>query len=107
LGSGSPELDGRRNSSGYLIWHNNKARVLIDAGSVTSVEYGKSEAVFKDLQDILFTHLHVDHSADLSSFVKGGYFTSKNADLSLYGPAANYLKPSTSNYLHNLMSDKS
>ena len=55
----------------------------------------------------LFTHLHVDHSADLSSFVKGGYFTSRNANLPLYGPAANDLKPSTSNYLHNLMSDKS
>jgi ribonuclease BN (tRNA processing enzyme) len=51
--------------------------------------------------------LHVDHSADLSSFVKGGYFTSRNANLPLYGPAANDLKPSTSNYLHNLMSDKS
>ncbi len=55
----------------------------------------------------LFTHSHVDHSTDLSSFVKGGYFTSKNANLPLYGPAANDLKPSTSNYLHNLMSDKS
>jgi ribonuclease BN (tRNA processing enzyme) len=107
LGSGSLKLRERRNSNGYLIWHHNKARVHIDAGSVTSVEYGKSESVFKDLQDILFTHLHVNHSADLSSFVKGGYITSRNANLSLYGPAANDLKPSTSNYLHKLMSDKS
>ena len=73
LGSGGPELDDGRNSSGYLIWYKNKARVLIDAGAGSSVEYGRSGAKFEDLQGILLTHLHVDHSADLAAFIKGSY----------------------------------
>lgn len=46
LGSGGPELDDGRYSSGYLIWYKNKARVLIDAGAGSSVEYGQSGAQF-------------------------------------------------------------
>jgi ribonuclease BN (tRNA processing enzyme) len=106
LGSGGPELDDGRASSGYLIWYKNKARVLIDAGAGSSVEYGKSGAKFEDLQGILLTHLHVDHSADLAAYIKGSYFTSRSADIGLYGPAANDLMPSTSNYLQRLLGDK-
>ena len=103
LGSGGPEIDDGRNSSGYLVWYKNKARVLIDAGAGVSVEYGKSGAKFEDLQGILLTHLHVDHSADLPAFTKGSYFTSRSAQLYLYGPAADGIMPSTSHYLQRLM----
>lgn len=106
LGSGGPELDDGRNSSGYLIWYKNKARVLIDMGAGSSVEYGKSGAQFEDLQGMLLTHLHVDHSADLPAFIKGSYFSSRSTNLPLYGPAANDLMPSTSDYLQRLMGDK-
>ncbi|PKH00267.1 MBL fold metallo-hydrolase [Paraglaciecola sp. MB-3u-78] len=106
LGSGGPEIDDGRSSSGYLIWYKNKARVLIDAGTGSSVEFDKSGAKFADLQGILLTHLHVDHSADLPGYIKGSYFTSRSADIGLYGPAANYLMPSTSDYLQRLLGDK-
>ena len=85
LGSGGPELDDGRNSSGYLIWYKNKARDLIDAGAGSSIEYGQSGAQFEDLQAILLTHLHVDHSADLPAFIKGSFFTSRDTNLSLFG----------------------
>jgi len=106
LGSGGPELDDGRYSSGYLIWYKNKARVLIDAGAGSSIGYGQSGAELEDLQGILLTHLHVYHSADLPAFIKGSYFTSRSADIDLYGPAANDLMPSTSDYLQRLMGDK-
>lgn len=106
LGSGGPEIDDGRSSSGYLIWYKNKARVLVDAGTGSSVEFDKSGAKFEDLQGILLTHLHVDHSADLPGYIKGSYFTSRSADIGLYGPAANDLMPSTSNYLQRLLGDK-
>jgi ribonuclease BN (tRNA processing enzyme) len=106
LGSGGPELDDARHSSGYLIWYQNKAQVLVDAGAGSSIVYGQSGAQIADLQGILLTHLHVDHSADLPAFIKGSYFTSRNSDLNLYGPAANELMPSTSDYLQRLVGDK-
>lgn len=106
LGSGGPELDDGRRSSGYLIWYKNKARVLIDAGAGASAGYEQSDAQFEDLQGVLLTHLHVDHSADLPAFIKGSYFTSRSTDIGVYGPAANDLMPSTSDYLQRLMGDK-
>lgn len=106
LGSGGPELDDGRHSSGYLIWYKKKARVLIDAGAGSSNEFGQSGAQFEDLKGILLTHLHVDHSVDLAAFIKGGYFTSRNTHLPLFGPAANDLMPSTSEFLQRLVGDK-
>jgi ribonuclease BN (tRNA processing enzyme) len=106
LGSGGPELDDGRNSSGYLIWHQNKARILVDAGAGTSVIYGQTGAKLEDLQAVLLTHLHVDHSADLPAFIKGSYFTNRESNLDLYGPSANDLMPATSEYLQRLLSDK-
>ncbi len=106
LGSGGPELDDGRHSSGYLIWYNNQARVLIDAGPGTSSAFSQSAAKFEDLQGILLTHLHVDHSADLPALIKGGYFTERTNDLALIGPAGNDFMPATSSYLHRLLGDK-
>ena len=106
LGSGGPELDDGRNSSGYLIWYKNKARVLVDAGAGSSVMFGQSGAKFEDLQGVLLTHLHVDHSADLPVLIKGSHFTSRNTHLPLYGPAANDLMPSTSNFMQRIIGDK-
>ncbi|MAD18028.1 MAG: MBL fold metallo-hydrolase [Alteromonadaceae bacterium] len=103
LGSGGPELNDGRVSSSYLIWHKNKARVLIDAGPGSSVNFGASGADFADLQGILLTHLHVDHSADLPAYVKGSYFTSRSEDLTVFGPAGNAMMPDTSEYLASLM----
>ena len=106
LGSGGPELDDQRASSGYLIWIKGRARVLVDVGAGTSVKFGQSGAKFEDLQAILFTHLHVDHSADLPAFIKGSFFTDRDNDLVIYGPAGNSLMPSTSEFVQNLLGNK-
>lgn len=106
LGSGGPELNDDRASSSYLIWHKNKAKVLIDAGPGSSVNFGAAQADFADLKAVLLTHLHVDHSADLPAYVKGSYFTQRTEDLTVFGPAGNALMPDTSDYLARLIGDK-
>ncbi|GAC06058.1 MBL fold metallo-hydrolase [Paraglaciecola chathamensis] len=106
LGSGGPELNDDRVSSSYLIWHKNKARILIDAGPGSSVNFGASGADFTDVQAVLLTHLHVDHSADLPAYIKGSYFTQRSENLTVYGPSANALMPNTSDYLTHLMGDE-
>ncbi len=85
LGSGGPELNDGRASSGYLVWVDDKAVVLVDAGPGTSVAFGESGARFEDLQAILLTHLHVDHSADLPAYIKGSFFTRRSEDLPVLG----------------------
>jgi ribonuclease BN (tRNA processing enzyme) len=104
LGSGGPELDDGRASTSYLIWHNNKAILMIDAGPGSSVAFGASGADFNDIEAILLTHLHVDHSADLPAFIKGSYFTDREKDLRILGPAGNDLMPSTTKFVASLLS---
>ncbi len=76
LGSGGPELDGRASTS-YVLWIDNKAKLLVDMGSGSMLRFEQSNAKLKDLEAVVLTHLHIDHSVDLPSFVKAGYFTSR------------------------------
>ncbi|MFZ8199651.1 MBL fold metallo-hydrolase [Alteromonas portus] len=106
LGSGGPELDDGRTSSAYVVWIDGKARVLVDAGSGSSVQFGASGASFESLDVILLSHLHTDHSADLPSFVKGGYFTDREKNLKIMGPDGNDTMPSTRTYVSSLIGEE-
>lgn len=103
LGSGGPEMNDQRASSGYLIWRGDRAVILVDAGSGTALNFEKSGADLTDLQAVLFTHFHVDHSVDFASLVKANYFTSRKADLPVYGPTGNELMPPASEFVEKLL----
>ena len=77
LGSGGPELNDQRASTSYLVWLDGKASILIDTGSGSSLNFERSGAKIDDLRAILFTHFHVDHSADFPAYVKGSFFSSR------------------------------
>ncbi len=106
LGAGGPEINDGLASSSYLIWINNKARLLIDAGGGSSLNFEKSGANFNDLYAILLTHLHVDHSAALPVYLKAGYFSDRQKSLMLFGPAAGGDFPSTESFIQALISNK-
>lgn len=99
LGSGGPEFTDNRASSSYLISLDNRARILIDAGAGSGINFEKSGAKIQDLDAILFTHLHVDHSADLPAFIKASFFTPRRSDLQVFGPAGNRVMPSTTAFI--------
>ena len=102
LGSGGPEFDDGRNSSSYLLLVDGKARILIDLGPGSSHTFGDAGQRYADLDAILLTHLHVDHSSDLPAFVKGAYFSRRDRDLPVYGPAANARMPATTEFVDSL-----
>jgi len=95
LGSGGPELGDGRASASYLIWHKERATILIDAGGGSSLNFEKAGARVADLQLVLFTHLHVDHSADWPVYVKASFFEDRDRDLPVLGPKGNNLLAST------------
>jgi len=95
LGSGGPELQTKRASSSYLVWIDGKARVLVDAGGGSALRFGESGAQMVDLDVMLFTHLHADHSADLPALIKSSWFEDRRRPLPIYGPGGNRLMPST------------
>ncbi len=88
LGSGGPIADDDRASSAYLVWKDGKARALIDVGGGSVLRFAQSGARFTDLDAVLLTHLHADHSADLPSLLKSGAFANRRRGLVLAGPSA-------------------
>lgn len=102
LGSGGPELDDGRASTGYLIWYQGKARIIVDMGTGSMLHFEQSGASINDLDAILFSHLHVDHSNDLPSLVKATFFSDRDRDLHLLGPKGNRFMPSVSDFLQDL-----
>ena len=102
LGSGGPESTDQRASSGYLVWHNGKARILVDVGPGSMLRYEQSGARIEDLDVVLLSHLHVDHSADLPALMKAAYFTERKRDLPIYGPTGNSVMPDTVAFVQSM-----
>jgi ribonuclease BN (tRNA processing enzyme) len=102
LGSGGPELADRRASSSYLVWIGGKPRVLVDIGGGAALRFGESGATVSDLDVILLTHLHVDHTADLPALIKASFFEDRARTLPVYGPAGNKFMPSTVAFVRTL-----
>lgn len=102
LGSGGPELQGKRAGSSYLVWIDGKARALIDTGGGSALRFGESGAQMFDLDVLLYTHLHADHSSDLPALVKSSWFESRTRPLPIYGPPGNRFMPSTVTFVRDL-----
>ena len=102
LGSGGPELSDQRASTSYLISIDDKARVLLDTGPGSSLHFERSGADFNDIEALLYSHLHIDHSADLPAYVKASYFSGRKHDLPIYGPSGNTMMPSTREFVEGL-----
>ncbi len=97
LGSGGPVAHRTaRASAGYLIFVDRKPRILLDAGGGTYQRLAASGASIKDLDLVLLSHLHIDHTADLSAIIKTMYFhnraakTFRKKPIHIIGPGENY-----------------
>jgi ribonuclease BN (tRNA processing enzyme) len=106
LGSGGPELQDKRASSSYLVWEDGRPRVLVDAGGGSALRFGESGAQMSDLDVILFTHFHVDHSADFSALIKSSWFEDRTRPLPIYGPPGNDFMPSTTEFVSDFFGEK-
>ena len=105
LGSGGPEMGDKRASSAYVLWIDGKSKVLIDFGGGASLRFEEVGARIQDLDVILLTHLHVDHTADLPALVKSSFFTRASGDLHIFGPDDNNFMPSTESFVKRLFEE--
>ena len=55
---------------------------------------------------LLFTHYHVDHSADFPALIKSSWFEDRKRPLPIYGPAGNDFMPSTTEFVDDFFGEK-
>ncbi|MEE4301678.1 MAG: MBL fold metallo-hydrolase [Pseudomonadales bacterium] len=93
LGSGGEELDDGSASSGYVVWVDGEARVLVDTGPGSAAHFEEAGGRLEDLDAILLSQLKADHSADLAALLAGSRSARRSEPLPLYGPDGGSLTP--------------
>jgi ribonuclease BN (tRNA processing enzyme) len=106
LGSGGPQIKPDRASASYLLWIDDKARVLIDMGGGAFFRFGQAQAKFTDLAMMGVSHLHPDHISDLPALLWGGRMVRKEA-LPIVGPSGNNAAPPFPTFLSRLFDERS
>jgi ribonuclease BN (tRNA processing enzyme) len=104
LGSGGPRLGPERASSSYLLWINNRARILVDMGGGAFVRFGQAQAQLSDLSLIAISHLHPDHVSDLPALLWLSN-ESRAEPLRIAGPSGNRQAPSLATFLTRLFDE--
>ena len=96
LGSGGPVATPRgRASASYMVFTDGKPRVLMDIGGGAFQRLAASGMNIKDLDIVLLSHLHIDHTGDLSAAIKTIYFhnnqagTGRTSPIHIFGPQEN------------------
>ncbi len=103
LGSGGPRPSAQA-SSGTLVLVDGVARILVDAGPGTLLRAGEQKVALSELETILLTHLHTDHSVELPSFATVRSLDgSGRTRLRVVGPEGNKEFPSTRAFVSALL----
>ncbi len=104
LGSGGPvATDNGRAGSSLLIFVEQKPVLLMDTGSGSFKSLALSGARLTDVHHFLYTHLHIDHTSDMSAMVKSLFFHRLGAGL-LLPDAINFYGPVSTNPGYDSMS---
>ena len=87
LGSGGAELTDQRSPPSYLVWVNDRARLMVNVGSGSALRFDEAGARFADLDAIVFTHLRPHTSVDFASLIEGTENADRERLLPVFGPA--------------------
>ncbi len=102
LGSGGPVGLGRA-ASGYVVFLDGVPRALVDVGPGAFVRLGEMGVDLHQVDTVLLTHLHIDHSGDLPGFMKS---RDLNFDeplvFRIFGPSGSGDYPSTTAFVDRL-----
>jgi ribonuclease BN (tRNA processing enzyme) len=105
LGSGGPRAFGRAGSS-YIVLIGGKPRILLDAGPDAFVRIGELHIDLGQVDIVLLTHLHIDHSGDLAAFFNARALTSDGPiKYRVFGPDGAGLFPKTSRFVDLLVAE--
>lgn len=105
LGSGGPYAGTSRASSGYLVWRDGRAVMMVDAGGGTFARFGEAGARLSDLSLLAISHLHPDHVSDLPALLWLSDSVRQRA-LKIAGPSAGGRFPDIATFLSRLFDSR-
>jgi ribonuclease BN (tRNA processing enzyme) len=86
LGSGGPIANARRASAGYFLSIDGTPRILVDVGGGTFERIGRSGLDVSSLEQLLLTHMHIDHTGDLPAVIMHVYMCDRKRQIAITGP---------------------
>ena len=90
IGSGGPGATGRA-GAGYIVSLDGQPRILVDAGPGTFARVGEAALDMSQVDIVLLTHLHVDHSGELAGLVKARLVSERtDIEFKIFGPAGSH-----------------
>src|SRR6202166_1448888 len=105
LGSGGPRAFGRAGSS-YIVLVDGTPRILLDSGPGAFVRIGELNIDLQQVDIVLLTHLHIDHSGELAAFFNARALASDGPiKYRVFGPDGAGLFPKTSRFVELLVGD--
>jgi ribonuclease BN (tRNA processing enzyme) len=103
LGSGGPRPFGRAASS-YIVLLDGVPRILVDAGPGAFLRMGELNLDLSNVDTVLLTHLHIDHSGDLAAFFNARALTADGPIVyRIFGPDGAGQFPKTSRFVDLLV----
>ena len=107
LGSGDFDLDNRRATESYIVWVDNVATLLINAGEGTATRFDESGAKFSDIDALLLTQTTITQTADIPAMIASSARAYREKPLWVFGPRGNEDHFSTSEILEKLLGEDS
>ncbi|HEY0702715.1 MAG TPA: MBL fold metallo-hydrolase [Candidatus Acidoferrales bacterium] len=105
LGSGGPRALGRAGSS-FIVLLDGTPRILVDAGPGAFFRIGELDVDLSQVDTVLLTHLHIDHSSDFPAFLNARSLTSDGPiTYNIFGPDGAGLFPKTSHFVQSMIGD--
>lgn len=103
LGSGDLDLQNDRGAESYLVWNDDRAILLVNAGAGTAVLFDQSNADFSDLEAIVLSRTSVEQTSDLAALLVASRRSYREEPLTILGPTGDEENLSTSQFVNRLL----
>lgn len=103
LGAGGGELDDQEAGPSYLVWIDDQARLLVNAGPAALLRFEESGADLADLDAVVFNQLGATYAIDFPAFLAAAHGDDRRAELPVFGPGGTPSLPGTREWLDRLI----
>ena len=105
LGSGDLDLDNDRAAASYIVWIDQQAVLLVDAGAGTALRFDQSNANFADLDAIVLSNIDIRQVSDLPAVLVGSFRSYRERHLTIFGPSGDGDYPSVTEFVQRILGE--